>query len=93
MSFGTKPHYEMRQVAPRHFFQTAEEAGIGKDVVPSIIEELRGETTKALDLVNADLPTGFPGELADSVSSGIKRRLRILENNGQEALQEEHRVS
>lgn len=93
MSFGTKPHYEMRQVAPRHFFQTAEKAGIGKDVVPSIIEELRGETTKAVDLVNANLPTGFPGELADSVSSGIKNRLRILENNGQEAPQEEHRVS
>jgi serine/threonine-protein kinase HipA len=79
MSFGTKPHYAMRQVAPRHFSQTADKAGIGKDGVPSIIEELRAETLTAVDRVNADLPSGFPGKLADSILSGIKRRLNILE--------------
>jgi serine/threonine-protein kinase HipA len=79
MSFGTKSHYEMKQVAPRHFFQTATKAGIGKDVVPSIIEELRAETAAAIDRVNADLTIGFPGKLADSISNGIKRRFRILE--------------
>ena len=84
MSFGTKPHYEMGQVAPRHFFQTADKAGIGKDVVPSIIQELRGETTAAVDRVNASLPAGFPGKLAESISNGIKRRLRILETENQE---------
>jgi serine/threonine-protein kinase HipA len=84
MSFGNKPHYEMRQVAPRHFFQTADKAGIGKDVVPSIIEELRGETVTAVDRVNADLPSGFPGKLADSISNGIKRRLAILETGKKE---------
>jgi len=79
MSFGVKPHYAMRQVAPRHFFQTAGKAGVGKDVVPSIIEELRGEVAGAIDGVNADLPPGFPGKIADSISNGITRRLRILE--------------
>jgi serine/threonine-protein kinase HipA len=69
----------MRQVAPRHFSQTADKAGIGKDGVPSIIEELRAETLTAVDRVNADLPSGFPGKLADSILSGIKRRLNILE--------------
>ncbi|MGA2205438.1 MAG: type II toxin-antitoxin system HipA family toxin [Terracidiphilus sp.] len=79
MSFGTKTYYEMRQVAPRHFFQTAYKAGIGKDVVPSIIEELRSETEAAVNRANADLPTGFPGKLANSISAGIMRRLRVLE--------------
>jgi serine/threonine-protein kinase HipA len=79
MSFGTKPHYEMQQVAPRHFFQTAARAGIGKDIVPSIIEELCGEMKAAVELASADLPTGFPTRLADSISNGIMRRLRILE--------------
>jgi serine/threonine-protein kinase HipA len=78
MSFGTKPHYAIRQVAPRHFFQTADKAGIGKDVVPSIIEELRANVEAALDRVNADLSSGFPAKLADSISNGIKRRLQIL---------------
>lgn len=84
MSFGTNPHYTMRQVAPRHFLQTADKAGIGKDVVPSIIEELRGETVRAIDRVIADLPSGFPGKLANSISNGIRRRLEILESEDQE---------
>lgn len=78
MSVGAKPHYAMRQVAPRHFFETANKAGIGKDIVPSIIEELRGEMAGAIDHVNAALPSGFPGKLADSISNGIRRRLRSL---------------
>jgi serine/threonine-protein kinase HipA len=84
MSFGTKPHYAIRQVVPRHFFQTATLAGIGKDVVPSIIEELRGEVIVAVDRVKEDLPSGFPGKIADSISNGIKRRLQILESGDQD---------
>ena len=79
MSFGAKPHYAMRQVAPRHFFQTADKAGVGRDVVPSIIDELCGEIGKAVDRVNRDLPSDFPAKIADSISKGIKRRSRILE--------------
>jgi serine/threonine-protein kinase HipA len=75
----------MRQVAPRHFFQTADKAGIGKDVVPSIIEELRNEMPAAVDGAVTDLPTGFPQEISDSIYNGIMRRLRILEIGDQEA--------
>lgn len=85
MSFGTRPHYEMRQIAPRHFFQTADRGGIGRDVVPSIIQELSREMVPAIDRVNAELPSGFPGTLADSISDGIRRRLRVLETSEQDA--------
>lgn len=85
MSFGTKPHYAVRQVAPRHFLQTAIRADIGKDVVPSVIEELCGEVPAAVERVNANLPPGFPGKVADSISNGIRRRLRILEAGEQDA--------
>jgi serine/threonine-protein kinase HipA len=85
MSFGAKPHYVMRQVAPRHFFQTATLAGMGKDVVPSVIDELRGVVAAAIDRANADLPTGFPGKIADSISNGIQRRLQILQSGDQES--------
>jgi serine/threonine-protein kinase HipA len=79
MSIGTTPHYAIRQVAPRHFMQTAVRAGIGKGVVPSILEELRRDVPAAIDRAKADLPAGFPGKIADSISNGVKRRLRILE--------------
>jgi serine/threonine-protein kinase HipA len=79
MSFGTKPHYVMRQIAPRHFFQTADRAGVGKQVVTSIIEELHDAAPAAIDAVLSDLPAGFPEEIANSMGDGIKRRVRMLE--------------
>jgi serine/threonine-protein kinase HipA len=81
MSFGTKPHYAMRQIAPRHFLQTAIRAGTGKDVVLSIIEELCSGLPAALDRVKADLPTDFPARIASSISNGMRGRLRVLEKD------------
>jgi len=47
--------------------------------VPSILEELLSEIPKAVDAVISALPANFPVELANSISGGITRRLRILE--------------
>ena len=80
MSFGTKPHYAFRQIAPRHFFQTAERAGIGKQVVPSILDELLKEVPAAIDGVIEELPAKFPEEIATSIANGIRNRLHILES-------------
>ena len=79
MSFGTKPHYQIRQIAPRHFFQTAERSGIGKLVAASITDELCNEASAAVDRALSDLPASFPGQIADLIRGGIERRLRILE--------------
>jgi serine/threonine-protein kinase HipA len=86
MSFGTKPHYQIRQIAPRHFFQTAERCNIGTEVVPSLLEELISKTPQAIDAVISDLPAGFPVKVANSISKGITRRLRILKIGNQVAL-------
>jgi serine/threonine-protein kinase HipA len=80
MSFGTKPHYQMRQIAPRHFQQTGERAGIGIAAVQSIMDELRNETSAAIDSVVSDLPREFPEKIASSIVAGVKRRIRALDN-------------
>jgi serine/threonine-protein kinase HipA len=80
MSFGTKPHYAFRQIAPRHFFQTAERAGIGRQIVPSILDELLKEVPAAIDGVLGALPAKFPEEIATSIANGIRNRLHILES-------------
>jgi len=79
MSFGAKPHYAFRQIAPRHFAETAERAGLGRKVVPELLEELCATTPAALERVLAELPTGFPQKVADSIGGGIRKRLRTLE--------------
>jgi serine/threonine-protein kinase HipA len=80
MAFGAKPHYQIRQIAPRHFFQTADQAGVGKQVIGSIVEELLGGATTAVDSVLSKLPKNFPDPIATSIAAGIKRRLRLLES-------------
>jgi len=79
MAFGAKPHYQIRQIASRHFFQTAGQAGVGKEVIGSIVEELLGRATTAVDSVLSKLPRNFPDPIATSIAAGIKRRLRLLE--------------
>lgn len=80
MAFGTKPHYEIRQIAPRHFFQIADQAGIGQQVIESVIQELLDGAASAVESVVASLPGDFPGEVASSIEAGIKGRLRLLGN-------------
>ena len=78
MAFGRKPHYQIRQIAPRHFFQTAELAGIGRQVVESVIQELLDSASSAVDSVVSKLPKNFPGQIASRIRAGIKGRLRLL---------------
>jgi len=78
MAFGTKPHYQIRQIAPRHFFQTAELAGIGRQVVESVIQELLDNAASAVDSVVSKLPKTFPDQIASRIGAGIKGRLRLL---------------
>lgn len=78
MAFGTKPHYQIRQIAPRHFFETADQTGIGRQVIESVIQELLDGAAPAVESVVASLPREFPDEIASSIEAGIKRRLRLL---------------
>lgn len=80
MAFGTKPHYQIRQIAPRHFFQTGDQAGIGRQVIESVIQELLDRASPAVESVLASLPADFPDEIASSIEAGIKGRLRLLGN-------------
>jgi serine/threonine-protein kinase HipA len=88
MAVGTKPHYQMKQIAPRHFFETAEGAGVGRQLVQSIIEELRDGASAKVDSVLSKLPPDFPQQIASSIEEGFKRRLPLLQHSEME----EHNV-
>ena len=78
MAVGDNRHYIMKTIGPRHFIQTANHAGIGKEVVDSILDELRATAERAIDHEVAKLPKGYPMEVAESIVSGMKRRLRTI---------------
>lgn len=78
MSVGKNRHYPVLDIVPRHFVQTAEQAGIGRRLIEAIFEDLAesGKTnTKAV--VDA-LPPAFPDEMTASVMGGLNHRLDMI---------------
>ena len=89
MAFGTKPHYQIRQIAPRHFFQTADQAGMGREVIESVVHDLSDGGPAALDSVVSKLPKSFPirlphrpkRESKDDCASWRRRKLPTLRSS------------
>lgn len=79
MAVGRNRHYNVDDVLPRHFMQTATSAGIGTAIVDDILAEIADTMPRALDDVARGLPDGFPGPLFDQIAGGIRRRLRTLD--------------
>lgn len=78
MAVGHKRHYVVDTIVPRHFIQSSEGTGIVP--IEPVFEELRANLPKAIDGVLAALPSGFPAQIADSITNGLRSRLQILEH-------------
>jgi serine/threonine-protein kinase HipA len=81
MALGSKRPYKVIQIAPRHFVETAEKSGVGKQVVSNIIEKLRDSVSAMVDSVISGLPKRFPEAVAGSIQKGVKRRLKPLKES------------
>jgi len=79
MSVGKNRHYEIHEILPRHYIQTADKAGVGQTVVASIMDDLKQTATKNADTVFNCLPAAFPPVLIDSVRKGIVERVARLD--------------
>ena len=87
MAAGKNRHYHIHQVLPRHFFQTAGQAGINRKVVASVIDDLRDTTREKVAGVIEGLPSTFPQAVAQSIQQGITERLSRL-NIADEAVEQ-----
>ncbi|MCO5159911.1 MAG: hypothetical protein M9939_02150 [Mesorhizobium sp.] len=58
--------------------QTAELAGIGRPAIKALFEDLSARAEPALAAVVAALPSGFPGDLVESVANALAHRARLL---------------
>lgn len=80
MSVGTNRHYQMIEITPRHFVQTAKRADIGQGAVEAIFADVRKQAEYALQKTIADLPPGFPAELVEPVAEAFRKRLALTDN-------------
>jgi serine/threonine-protein kinase HipA len=78
MSVGKNRHYEVAEIQPRHFFQTAEVAGIESGLVSSIFDDLIDNAAHASETVVKNLPKGFPQAMLDSILTALTHRIELI---------------
>lgn len=79
MAVGSSRHYVVDKILPRHFRQVATRNGIPDATLDEIFTGLLREVPPAIEKTVAALPDGFPQHLVDSITTGIKARLRLFE--------------
>ena len=80
MAVGKSRHYVVDSIMPRHFIETAANAGVGERLVTSIFDDLHTKAPAAIEQVTKSLPKTFPAEVAGSIGNGFKARLRRLKD-------------
>lgn len=78
MAVGDNRHYRVDDIMPRHFLQSAANAGMPAHSVTEIMGQLQTQMPLAIDSVGDSLPPDFPEQLWDSVANGILNRLHRL---------------
>lgn len=79
MSVGSNRHYRIDEIHARHFIQTANDAGLPKNIAQDAIDEIVMAANKAIEQIEASLPPGFPEQIHDSVKRAMNARLRGLD--------------
>jgi serine/threonine-protein kinase HipA len=79
LAVGDNRHYIVEEIVPRHFLQTAAKSGIPAAVVREVCAEISKSAESAMDETVAALPKDFPSELTESITSGMRTRLEMLE--------------
>lgn len=79
MSVGSNRHYRIEEIHPRHFFQTAEAAGVAKSIVRAAFVHIVEYGHSAFDDIERHLPADFPSEIHETVRKAALLRLRSVE--------------
>lgn len=75
MFVGDKRHYQVDEIEGRHFVQSVKRARLPESLAHEALKEIAERTEKALGRMEKELPRGFPGEIHESVSKGVRQRV------------------
>ena len=73
MSAGDNRHYLIDTIMPRHFVESAENAGVPGSVVREQLRELVDLAPRAIESVTKSLPSGFPRDISSSIARGVEQ--------------------
>lgn len=78
LSVGTRNHYRVGDIHGRHFLQTGQAAGLSAATIREALDQMRAAAETAFEIVQKDLPAGFPEGIHAAVKSAATRRLDSL---------------
>lgn len=70
---GRNRHYRIEEIAPRHWIAQGQRVGFAPEETARMIERAASETPRVIDEISAQIPAGFPEDVADAVFSGMRR--------------------
>jgi serine/threonine-protein kinase HipA len=75
---GTSNHYLIGQIVRRHWIAQGQQVGLPPDAVEELIAFVLDATPGVIDAVAAQLPAGFPDDLAMAIFDGLARQSKKL---------------
>ncbi len=79
MAVGNNRHYRVKEIQPRHFYQTGQKVGLRKqdidDVFADLISQMDGALTKLAKLA---VTVGVPDSTSGPILAGVKKRAGLI---------------
>ena len=74
MSVGNNRHYHIHEILPRHYYQTADRAGVPESMVALALDQIGDDLPGAIESACGSLPAHFPADIRDSIAEGALGR-------------------
>lgn len=78
MAVGNNRHYQLREIQPRHYVQTAARAGLPEETVDRALEEVADTLPDAIRIACETLPDDFPEDIRESIAEGALKRCEVI---------------
>lgn len=79
MSVGNNRHYRIREIRPRHFYQTGQKAGLRSPDLDDLFSELAARVPDAIESANTLASrTGVPAATYEPILVGIHKRVNLF---------------
>lgn len=77
---GNQKRYRLKTILPRHFYQTAQQAGTAKEDMDELFADILARIDPAIaDAAALAAKAGMPSKTADAIFAGIRDRARLIE--------------
>jgi serine/threonine-protein kinase HipA len=79
MAIGNNRHYRIKEIQPRHFYQTGQKSGLSKIDIDSIFSELIAKLDDALDKVTLFAnEVGMPKSTFEPILKMVHKRAKLI---------------